>query len=216
VSDDLIEQLEDKISIFEPQYEENDCFSTCLRNIIRKYSYRKTGKKNSFKISKSDLNEFTRYNRTTASTADMKYTKKKLDEELKAENIRAVFEFTSQSQSNMLDRDLDVDFISYILSDQDKSLPIVSFSTDYYDDPNFPWEVTERFRVPHTVIILHVEDEERIYIWDGLISFKNDNDIGDGIIDLPTERFIRYWDNYFYSKEICWLSLESQMEVDRY
>ena len=216
MSDDLIEQLEDKISIFEPQYEENDCFSTCLRNIIRRFSDRKTGKKTSFNISKSDLNEFTRYNKTTASTADMKYTKKKLDEELKAENIRAVFEFTSQSKSYMLDQDLDVGFISYILSDQDKSLPIVSFSTDYYDDPNFPWEATERFRLPHTVVILDVEDEEKIYIWDGLISFKNDNDIGDGIIDLPTERFIRYWDNYYYSKEISWLSLESQMEVDRY
>ena len=209
--ENIPEDVKDKIEVFEPQYETNDCLSTCIRNIIRKISFRKTGKKNLFNLSKSDVNNYTEYDELGASTADMKRIKKGLDKDLKVKEMRCVFQFTNQTKNF----GIDFQFIKNIILNDNKSLPIVSLSTDYYDDSNFPWQVPDSNRFPHTVITLEINDE-KVYIWDGLISYKADNNIIDGIIKMPKERFIRYWDNYYYSREVCWLEMEAKKEVDSY
>lgn len=210
-SNELPYDVVNKVDLFEPQYTTNDCLPTCIRNIMRKFTNRKIGKRNPFNLSKSDINKSTDYDNLGASKADMKRIKKRLDKDLKGDEIRCIFQYTDQSRNV----NLNLNFLFTLINDENKSLPIVSFSIEYFDDPNFPWDVSKYNRFPHSVISLEINNE-KVYIWDGLISYKADNDIKDGIIILPKERFIRYWDNYYYSKEVCWLELETRKEVDSY
>ncbi|MGM0509722.1 MAG: hypothetical protein ACQESD_01155 [Thermoplasmatota archaeon] len=208
IDDDIANKIEE----FYPQYETNDCFPTCIRNMIVNISLKNGKGKNPFKISKGDINVMCEYTNRYASSADMKMISGKLNKEMKSKNFRCIFKYTDRGRTP----EFSTEDLKQIIRDDLKSLPTVTLSKDYFGDSEFPWDADENYRIDHTVIILEIDENNVFYIWDGLISYNKGASDESTIVSLPEERFMRYWVNTYKGKETCWIEKETRKEVDRY
>ncbi len=211
MSDHKDTSMEEAISSFEPQYRENDCFPTCIRNMLRELSIRHGHGKNPFKLSKSKINDQCDYDSHRASSADMRSIKQRLDKEIKTKGFRCLFQYTDSTKNPQLN----VGELRDIIGSNRKSYPTVTLSPDYYKDSKVPFKADIRFGFAHTVIVLRVENDN-IFLWDGLLSYKFSTVDTRSIVNLPMERFIKYWTNVDRSKETCWIELETKKQVMDY
>lgn len=100
--------------------------------------------------------------------------------------------------------------LSTILSDPERSYPLVGVSAQYLIREHGFDELNEQSTPPDHVVIAMYSDKDRTAVFDPFMAFsrkkqKLDNGFGKGIVVLPTSQFLADWESATFNSWSFWV-----------